>query len=114
MNNEAESIAAPLFLLMKDFVDQRGFKITIGKRPSLLILKRVGIMASMSEIIERLTALEYAIRQSMAVREDQDEPAELQHAGEARRHGILIEDGITKGELLNAVQTSVRAKMKQI
>ncbi len=64
-------------------------------------------------LIERLTILEYAIRQSMTVREDQDEPAYPEHAEEAQRHGILIEVGLTKGELLNAVQTLVRATKKE-
>lgn len=65
-------------------------------------------------LIERLTILEYAIRQSMTVREDQDEAAELPHMNEAERCGIAIEDAMTKGDLLNAVQTLVRATQKAI
>lgn len=64
-------------------------------------------------LIERLTILEYAIRQSMTVREDQDEPVNPEHAEEAQRYGILIEVDLTKGDLLNAVQTLVRAKQKE-
>lgn len=64
---------------------------------------------SLATLIERLTILEYAIRQSMTVREDQDEPAYGQHSDEAARCGIPVEDLNTKGELLNAVQTLVRA-----
>ena len=68
---------------------------------------------NLADLIERLTKLEYAIRQSMTVREDQDEPASPEHAEEAQRYGILIEVTVTKGDLLNAVQTLVRAKQKE-
>ena len=60
-------------------------------------------------LIERLKALEYAVRKSMAVREDQDEVAEPQHVEEAQACGIWAEDATTKGDLLGAVQTLVRA-----
>lgn len=50
----------------------------------------------------------------MTVREDQDEAAELPHMNEAERCGIAIEDAMTKGDLLNAVQTLVRATQKAI
>jgi len=67
-----------------------------------------------ADAIERLTNLEYAIRQSMTVREDQDENAEQQHKDEAARYGIAVDDAITKGDLLNAVQTLVRATQKKM
>lgn len=60
-------------------------------------------------LIERLKVLEYAIRKSITVREDQDEPADLPHKEEAGRCGVLAEDDITKGDLLTAVQTLVRS-----
>ena len=63
--------------------------------------------------IERLTILEYAIRQSMTVREDQDEPANPEHKDEAERYGISVDSTVTKGDLLNAVQTLVRARRKE-
>jgi hypothetical protein len=67
-----------------------------------------------ANLIERLTNLEYAIRQSMTVREDQDEAADQQHKYEAERYGIVVEDATTKGDLLNAVQTLVRATQKKV
>jgi hypothetical protein len=66
-----------------------------------------------TDLIERLTQLEYAIRKSMAVREDQDEPADPQHTEEAERYGIPVANTPTKEELLNAVQTLCRATQKQ-
>lgn len=63
-------------------------------------------------LIERLTILEYAIRQSMTVREDQDEPANPEHKTEAERYGMSLDSAVTKGDLLNAVQTMVRARQK--
>lgn len=68
----------------------------------------------LADLIERLTNLEYAIRQSMTVREDQDEVADQQHKHEAERYGIAVEDATTKGDLLNAVQTLVRATQKKV
>ena len=59
--------------------------------------------------IEHLKALEYAIRSSIAVREDQDEPALPPHMEEAAHYGIHIENDMTKGDLLNGVQTLLRA-----
>ena len=59
--------------------------------------------------IEHLQTLEYAIRSTMTVREDQDEPALPQHTEEAAHYGIPTEQGMTKGELLNGVQTLLRA-----
>lgn len=66
----------------------------------------------MQNPIERLVTLEYAIRQSMTVREDQDEPAEPQHIREAAQCGIAVDDAMSKGDLLNAVQTLHRASQK--
>lgn len=67
----------------------------------------------MDNLIERLGVLEYAIRQSMTVREDQDEPANPQHLSEAARYGITVSEAMTKGDLLNVVQTMHRARQKQ-
>lgn len=64
-------------------------------------------------LIERLTSLEYAIRQAMTVREDQEELANPEHKIEAEHCGISADVAVTKGELLNAVQTLVRATRKQ-
>jgi hypothetical protein len=63
--------------------------------------------------IERLKTLEYAIRKSITVREDQDEPADLSHSEEAVRCRVDVEDGITKGDLLTAVQTLVRSLQRK-
>ncbi|HTJ96823.1 MAG TPA: hypothetical protein VL381_05095 [Rhodocyclaceae bacterium] len=60
-------------------------------------------------LTERLRDLEYAVRQSMTVREDQDEPAQPQHIDEAKHCGITVVADATKGDLLSAVQTRVRA-----
>ena len=67
-----------------------------------------------ADLIEHLTNLEYSIRQSMTVREDQDEPANPPHKAEAERCGITIDAAVTKGDLLNAVQTLVRATQKKM
>lgn len=67
----------------------------------------------MENLIERLGVLEYAIRQSMTVREDQDEPANPQHLSEAAQYGITVNEAMTKGDLLNVVQTMHRARQKQ-
>lgn len=64
-------------------------------------------------LIEHLGILEYAIRQSMTVREDQDEPADPQHLAKAGQYGIAVDTDMTKGDLLNAVQTMHRACQKQ-
>lgn len=69
--------------------------------------------SSLADLIERLSKLEYAIRQSMTVREDQDEAAYPEHKDEAERYGISVEDEMAKGDLLNAVQTLVRATQKK-
>jgi len=60
-------------------------------------------------LIDRLKILEYEIRKSITVPEEQEENADLQHSDEAERCGIPVEDLNTKGELLNAVQTTVRS-----
>lgn len=66
----------------------------------------------MEDLIARLGILEYAIRQSMTVREDQDEPAEPRHLAEAAQYGVAVDDAMTKGDLLNVVQTLHRASQK--
>lgn len=60
----------------------------------------------------RLTALEYAIRQAMAVREDQDDPAEARHLDEAAQCGITVHPNLTKGDLLSLVQTRIRSRQR--
>jgi uncharacterized membrane protein YccC len=60
-------------------------------------------------LIERLKVLEYAIRQSITVREDQEEDVERPHRDEAERYGIRSDALTTKGYLLNAVQTALRS-----
>lgn len=62
-----------------------------------------------AQLIERLTFLEYEIRRSITVREDQEEDAQPWHCEEAQRCGIAVAGVITKGDLLNAVQTAVRS-----
>lgn len=66
-----------------------------------------------ADLIESLSKLEYAIRQSMTVREDQDEPANPEHNDEAEHYGIEVDSAVTKGDLLNAVQTLVRSMQKK-
>jgi hypothetical protein len=70
--------------------------------------------ANLADLIERLTNLEYAIRRSITVREDQDEPAEPQQKDEAGRCGIALEGTPTKEELLNAVQTLARSAQRKM
>jgi hypothetical protein len=60
-------------------------------------------------LIEQLIRLEYAIRQSMAVREDQEDAAEAAHIDQAARLGISVQAEPSKGDLLTAVQTLLRA-----
>lgn len=45
----------------------------------------------------------------MAVREVQDEPALPQHIDEAAQCGIAVAGELTRGDLLSAVQTAIRA-----
>lgn len=61
------------------------------------------------ELIERLRVLEYAIRQSIPVRDDQEDPAEPEHLVEATACGITVGEGLSKGDLLSLVQTRMRA-----
>lgn len=49
----------------------------------------------------------------MTVREDQDEPANLEQKQEAESCGIAFDSVVTKGDLLNLVQTLVRVKQKE-
>ena len=63
----------------------------------------------MNHSLERLQKLEYAIRQSMPVREDQEDPAEPQHLDEAAACGIAVTPALSKGDLLSLVQTRIRA-----
>ena len=63
-------------------------------------------------LIERLRNLEYSIRQSITVREDQEEDAEPAHCSEAERCGIASAGLLTKADLLNAVQTALRTAVR--
>lgn len=65
--------------------------------------------SSDSEFIDRLTFLEYEIRRSITVREDQEDDAHPWHCKEAERCGIAMHGLTSKGDLLGAVQTAVRA-----
>lgn len=56
-----------------------------------------------------LTQLEYAIRRSITVREDQDEPAEATQLEAAAVLGIATTPELSKGELLALVQTRIRS-----
>lgn len=56
-----------------------------------------------------LQELEYAIRQSMAVREDQEDPADPAHMAQAAACGIAVSPELSKAELLSMVQTRLRA-----
>lgn len=57
----------------------------------------------------RLQKLEYAIRQSMPVREDQEDPADPRHLEEAAACGVAVTPELSKGDLLSLVQTRMRA-----
>lgn len=65
----------------------------------------------------KLIALEYAIRQSTAVREDQEDDADTCHLETAKNYGINVTNNmassISKGDLLNAVQTQLRKLQTQ-
>jgi hypothetical protein len=67
-----------------------------------------------ADVSKRLQQLEYAIRQSMPVRDDQEDPAEPQHLDEAAACGIAMTPAIastlSKGDLLALVQTHIRAQ----
>ncbi|MDQ9171810.1 hypothetical protein Q8A64_15460 [Oxalobacteraceae bacterium R-40] len=62
-----------------------------------------------ASLIERLKILEYSIRKTITVREDQDEDVDSLHRDEAAQCGLPISGLTTKGDLLNAVQTAVRS-----
>lgn len=61
---------------------------------------------------QRLRTLEYAIRTSIFVREEQEDDADPEHLTEAARCGIAVDAPMTKGDLLNAVQTVLRGRAK--
>lgn len=63
----------------------------------------------MHPLPDRLQKLEYAIRQSMPVREDQEDPADPRHISEAAACGIAVKSELSKGDLLSLVQTRMRA-----
>jgi hypothetical protein len=65
---------------------------------------------SPSDTLERLQKLEYAIRQSMPVREDQEDPADAAHMETAAACGVVVAAGLSKGDLLSLVQTRLRAR----
>jgi hypothetical protein len=60
-------------------------------------------------LIAQLKNLEYEIRRSITVREDQEDAAEPQHIDVACSLDIQAEAGASKGDLLSAVQTRLRA-----
>jgi len=62
--------------------------------------------------LEQLQKLEYAIRQSMPVRDDQEDPAEPQHLTDAAASGIAVTPDLSKGDLLSLVQTQLRAQTR--
>lgn len=63
----------------------------------------------MHPLPDRLQKLEYAIRQSMPVREDQEDPADPRHLEEAAACGVTVRPELSKGDLLSLVQTRMRA-----
>ena len=62
-----------------------------------------------AQLIDQLSFLEYEIRRSITVREDQEEDALDSHLKLAEQYGISLQGMTTKGDLLGAVQTVVRA-----
>jgi hypothetical protein len=58
---------------------------------------------------EQLQKLEYAIRQSMPVRDDQEDSADPQHLADAATCGIAVTPDLSKGDLLSIVQTHLRS-----
>jgi len=60
-------------------------------------------------LTDRLTQLEYAIRVSITVREDQEDAATPEQLEEAAACNVHIEQDMSKGDLLSAVQTLKRA-----
>jgi hypothetical protein len=71
--------------------------------------KLIETMSAISDLIAQLQNLEYEIRRSIPVREDQEDAAEPQHIDAARALDIPLQGDITKGDLLGAVQTQLRA-----
>jgi len=57
----------------------------------------------------QLQLLEYAIRRSITVREDQEDAAGIEHIEAARGLGVSVDAAASKGDLLAAVQTLLRA-----
>ena len=76
-----------------------------------MILENSGDIA---QRIDQLSFLEYEIRRSITVREDQEEDALEWQLKEAERCGIILAPMATKGDLLSAVQTAVRAARSNI
>lgn len=58
---------------------------------------------------DALQNLEYAIRQSMPVCKDQEDPADPQHLAKAALCGVAVTADLSKGDLLSLVQTRIRA-----
>ena len=63
---------------------------------------------NIAQLIDQLSFLEYEIRRSITVREDQEEDALDSHLKLADQYGISLQGVFTKGDLLGAVQTAVR------
>jgi hypothetical protein len=60
-------------------------------------------------LIAALTTLEYDIRRSITLREDLEDDADTALRGAAAGCGLAVDNLHSKGDLLNAVQTAVRA-----
>jgi hypothetical protein len=67
-----------------------------------------------AQYIEQLRALEYEIRKSIVVREDQEDDVDPWLKEKAGQHGLSVEGLNTKGDLLNAVQTALRAAQASV
>jgi hypothetical protein len=67
-----------------------------------------------TDLIEQLQLLEYAIRRSITVREDQEDAAGREHIAAARGLGIGVDAEASKGDLLAAVQTLLRAAQSKL
>jgi hypothetical protein len=61
------------------------------------------------DLIAALKTLEYDIRRSITLREDLEDDAEEVHRDAAARCGIDVVPPQAKGDLLSAVQTTLRA-----
>jgi hypothetical protein len=61
-----------------------------------------------AELAAQLQLLEYAVRRSITVREDQEDAASAEHIAVARGLGISVDAEASKGDLLAAVQTLLR------